>query len=130
VRYKVIKNTLAKRAVEQAGMPELGSFLAGPNGWATHDSDQVATAKVLSDFAKDNEKLQLRAGYMEGRVISIEEIHALAKLPSREVLLSQVLGALQSPLAGFAGVCSALLRGVVTVVDAYRKQRSESEGAS
>jgi len=130
VRYKVIKNTLAKLAVDQAGMKELDSFLQGPNAWATHDSDQVATAKVLSEFAKENDKLEIRAGYMEGHVISIEEINALAKLPSREVLLSQVLGALQSPMAGFAGVCSALLRSVVTVVDAYREQRSESEGAS
>ena len=130
VRYKVVKNTLAKRAVEHAGMKELDSFLEGPNAWATHDSDQVATAKVLSDFAKANDKLEIRAGYMEGRLISVDEINALAKLPSREVLLSQVLGALQSPMAGFAGVCSALLRGVVTVVDGYRKQRSESEGAS
>ena len=130
VRYKVIKNTLAKRAIDQAGMKELDSFLEGPNAWATHDSDQVVTAKVLSDFAKDNDKLEIRAGYMEGRLVSVEEIKALSKLPSREVLLSQVLGALQSPMAGFAGVCAALLRGVVTVVDGYRKQRSESEGAS
>ena len=130
VRFKVIKNTLAKRAVEQAGVSGLDGFLTGPNAWATHDSDQVATARVLSDFAKENDKLEIRAGYMEGRVISIEEIQALAKLPSREVLLSQVLGALQSPMAGFAGVCAALLRSVPTVVDAYRKQRAESEGAS
>lgn len=130
VRYKVIKNTLAKRAVGEVGMQDLESLLEGPNAWATHDSDQIVAAKVLSDFAKDNEKLEIRAGFMDGRMISSEEIKALAKLPSREVLLSQTLSALQSPLAGFAGVCSALLRGVTTVVDAYRKQRQEAEGAS
>ena len=130
VRYKVVKNTLAKLAIERAGMKELDSFLAGPNAWAIHDSDQVATARVLSEFTKTNDKLEIRAGYVDGRVLTVAEVSALAKLPSREVLLSQVLGALQSPLAGFAGVCSALLRGVVNVVDAYRKQRSESEGAS
>jgi large subunit ribosomal protein L10 len=130
VRYKVVKNTLAKRAIQEVGMQDLESFLAGPNAWATHDSDQIVAAKVLSEFAKENDKLEIRAGYMEGRMISSEEINALAKLPSREVLLSQTLAALQSPMAGFAGVCSALLRGVTTVVDAYRKQRQEAEGAS
>jgi len=130
VRYKVVKNTLAKRAIKEVGMQDLESFLEGPNAWATHDSDQVIAAKILSDFAKDNEKLEIRAGFMEGRMISSSEVVALSKLPSREVLLSQTLAALQSPLAGFAGVCSALLRGVVTVVDAYRKKRSEVEGAS
>ena len=130
VRYKVIKNTLAKRAIQETGMQDLDEFLAGPNAWATHDTDQVIAAKVLSDFAKENKKLEIRAGYMEGRKISTEEITALAKLPSREVLLAQVASVLASPLSGFAGVCAALLRGVPTVVDAYRKQRADAEGAS
>jgi large subunit ribosomal protein L10 len=131
VRYKVVQNTLAKLAIQKIdGMQELESLLQGPNAWATHDSDQIVAAKVLSEFAKDNDKLEIRAGFMDGRMVSTDEIQALAKLPSREVLLSQTLSALQSPMAGFAGVCSALLRGVATVVDAYRQKRQEAEGAS
>lgn len=130
VRYKVVKNTLAKRAIQEAGMQDLEEFLGGPNAWATHDSDQVIVAKVLSEFAKENDKLEIRVGYMEGRKISTEEIQALAKLPSRDVLLGQVVNVMASPLSGFAGVCVAMLRGITIVVDAYRKQRADAEGAS
>jgi len=129
IRYRVVKNTLAKRAVEDAGMNELTPLLEGPNAWAVHESDQVVAAKVLHDFAKDNESLKIRAGFMEGRLLSIDELQALAKLPSREVLLAQVVGTLAAPMSGFAGVLTALLRGFATVVDAYQKQRTEGEGA-
>src|SRR5512139_129327 len=63
VHYKVIKNTLAKRALQGTGMESLGTLLAGPNAWAVHTSDQIAAAKVLSDFAKDHEALKIRGGY-------------------------------------------------------------------
>lgn len=129
VRYRVIKNTLAKRAVEGAGMTDLAEYLNGPNAWAVHDSDQVVAAKVLSDFAKDNESLKIRAGFMEGRLLSVEELQALAKLPGRETLLGQVVATFAAPMSGFAGALSAMLRSVVTVVDAYQKKRAESEGA-
>ena len=129
VHYKVIKNTLAKRALQGTGMESLGNLLAGPNAWAVHPSDQIAAAKVLSDFAKDHEALKIRGGYMEGRVLSVKEVQALAKLPSREVLLSQVLGGMRSPLVGFAGALGAVLRSFASVVDAYAKKRAGSEGA-
>ena len=129
VHYKVVKNTLAKRALQGTGMETLTNLLAGPNAWAVHPSDQIAAAKVLSDFAKDHEALKIRGGYMEGRVLTVQEIQALAKLPSREVLLAQVLGVMQAPLAGFAGALTAVLRSFVSVVDAYAKKRAESEGA-
>lgn len=129
VRYRVIKNTLAKRAVEGADMTDLSQYLTGPNAWAVHESDQVVAAKVLSDFAKDNESLKIRAGFMEGRLLSVDELQALAKLPGRETLLGQVVGTFAAPMSGFAGVLSAMLRGFATVVDAYQKKRAESEGA-
>jgi len=129
IRYRVIKNTLAKRAVENAGMNDLAPLLEGPNAWAVHETDQVVAAKVLHDFAKDNERLQIRAGFMEGRLLSVEELQALAKLPGREALLGQVVGMFAAPMVGFAGVLAALLRGFATVVDAYQKKRTDSEGA-
>jgi large subunit ribosomal protein L10 len=129
VHYKVVKNTLAKRALTGTGMEDLGKLLAGPNAWAVHPSDQVAAAKVIAEFAKDHEALKIRGGYMEGRVLTVKEIQALAKLPSREVLLSQVVRGMQGPLTGFAGVLTAVLRSFANVVDAYAKKRGEAEPA-
>jgi large subunit ribosomal protein L10 len=126
VQYRVIKNTLAKRATSKTGMAVLDPLLEGPNAWAIHKTDQVAAAKVLSEFAKENQKLKIRGGLVDGRLISQQDVDALAKLPSREVLLAQTLAAMQSPMSGFAGVLSALLRGFATAVDAYAKKRSEA----
>jgi large subunit ribosomal protein L10 len=125
VHYHVIKNTLAKRAIATARMEPLGVLLAGPNAWAVHRTDQVVAAKVMSEFAKDNAKLKIRGGFVDGRLISVAEIQALAKLPGREVLLAQVLAGMQAPMTGFAGVLTSLLRGFATVVDAYAKKRAE-----
>ena len=128
-QYRVVKNTLARRALQGSGLETLQPLLEGPNAWAVHRTDQVAAAKVLSDFAKDHEALKIRGGSMEGRLLTVQEIRALAKLPSREVLLSQVLAGMQGPLAGFAGALTALLRSFATVVDGYAKKRAETEGA-
>ncbi len=130
VHYKVVKNTLAKRALAGTGMEELGKLLAGPNAWAVHPSDQVAAAKVIAEFAKAHEALKIRGGFMEGRVLTVPEVQDLAKLPSREVLLSQVVRGMQAPLVGFAGALTAVLRSFATVVDAVAKKRAESVAAS
>jgi large subunit ribosomal protein L10 len=126
VQYRVIKNTLARRATSQAGMAVLDPLLEGPNAWAIHKTDQVAAAKVLSEFAKDNQKLKIRGGLVDGRLMTIKDVETLAKLPSRDVLLSQTLAAMQSPMSGFAGALNALMRGFATAVDAYAKKRSEA----
>ncbi len=129
VHYQVVKNTLARRALQGSGLESLQPLLEGPNAWAVHRADQVAAAKVMSDFAKDHEALKIRGGSMEGRLLTVQEIRALAKLPSREVLLAQVLAGMQGPLAGFAGALTAVLRSFANVVDGYAKKRAETEGA-
>lgn len=129
VNYMVIKNTLAKRVIGSAGMETLAPLLAGPNAWAIHKTDQVAAAKVLSEFAKDHANLKIRGGFVDGRLVSVDQLQALAKLPGREVLLAQVLAGMQAPMASFAGAMNALLRGFATAVDAYAKKRSESGAA-
>ena len=129
VNYVVIKNTLAKRAITATSLETLAPMLAGPNAWAVHKTDQVAAAKVVSEFAKDHAKLKIRGGFVDGRLVSVDQLQALAKLPGREVLLAQVLAGMQAPMAGFAGALNALLRGFATAVDAYAKQRSESGAA-
>ena len=86
----------------------------------------MTAAKILSTFAKDHQKLTIRGGFVDGQVITAAEVHSLAKLPSREVLLSQTLACLEAPMANFAGVLTSMLRGLATAVDAYAKKRTES----
>jgi large subunit ribosomal protein L10 len=127
VSYRVIKNTLAKRALHGSGLEALADLLAGPNAWAVHPTDEIAAAKVIAEFAKEHEALKIRGGFMEGRLLSVPDIKALAKLPGRDVLLSQIVTGLQAPMAGFAGALAAVLRGFATAVDAYAKKRAGAE---
>lgn len=127
VHYRVIKNTLAKRAIAASNLESLATMLEGPNAWAIHATDQVTAAKILSEFAKSHQNLKIRGGLVDGRIVTVEQIQALAKLPGREVLLAQTLAAMQAPLAGFAGALTSLLRGFATAVDAYAKKRTETE---
>lgn len=102
VEYKVYKNSMARRAAEEAGLAELNEQLVGPNAIAFSTVDVVAPAKILNDFAKDHDALEIKAGVIEGNVASVEEIKALASLPSREGLLSMLLSVLQAPMRNFA----------------------------
>lgn len=85
VEFKVYKNTMTRRAVEQAELNGLNDFLTGPNAIAFSTEDVVAPAKVLNDFAKNHEALEIKAGVIEGKVSTVEEVKALAELPSREL---------------------------------------------
>lgn len=102
VEFKVIKNTLARRATAEAQLTELDSVLTGPTAIAFSKNDVVAAAKILTEFAKKNEALQVKAGVVEGRVVDVNQIKALADLPSREGLLSMLLSVLQAPIRNFA----------------------------
>jgi large subunit ribosomal protein L10 len=102
VEFKVIKNTISRRATEQAKLTELDPYLTGPTAIIFSKEEIVAPAKILSDFAKKNTQLELKAGIVEGRVIGQDQIKALADLPSREGLLSMLLSVLQAPMRNFA----------------------------
>lgn len=102
VEFKVYKNTLARRATQETEMTDLDQYLVGPTAIAFSPEDVVAPAKILSDFAKKNEALEIKAGIVEGKVVDVTEIKALADLPSREGLLSMVLSVLQAPIRNFA----------------------------
>lgn len=101
VEFQVLKNTLVRRATAEANLTELDEVLSGPTAIA-FGKDVVAPAKVLSDFAKKNDKLQIKGGVVEGRVVDQAQIKALADLPSREGLLSMLLSVLQAPMRNFA----------------------------
>ena len=102
VEYKVYKNTLTRRAAEAAGLEGINEFLTGPNAIAFSTEDVVAPAKIINDFAKKNEALEIKAGIIEGTIASVEDVKALAELPSREGLLSMLLSVLQAPVRNFA----------------------------
>ncbi|MCY7171981.1 LSU ribosomal protein L10P [Streptococcus gallolyticus] len=102
VEFKVIKNSILTRAAEKAGLDEMKDLFVGPSAVAFSNEDVVAPAKVLSDFAKDAEALEIKGGAIEGAVSSKEEIAALASLPNREGLLSMLLSVLQAPVRNVA----------------------------
>ncbi|RAV10244.1 50S ribosomal protein L10 [Paenibacillus contaminans] len=102
VEFQVVKNTLVRRATAEAELTDLDQYLTGPTAIAFSKDDAVAPAKILSDFAKKNDKLSVKAGVVEGKVVDQTQIKALAELPSREGLLSMLLSVLQAPMRNFA----------------------------
>lgn len=114
--FKVYKNSLVRRAMKQAGIEGLDEVLTGPNAIAFSKEDVVAPARVLNDFAKDNENLELKAGVIEGKVSSLEEVKAIASLPNRDGLLSMLLSVLTAPM-----------RNTALAIKAVADQKSEQE---
>lgn len=102
VEYKVYKNTFARRATAIAGLSELDDALKGPTAVSFSKDDVIAPAKVLYNFAKEHEALEIKAGIIEGKLTSVDEIKALAELPSREGLLSMLANVLQAPIRNLA----------------------------
>ena len=107
VYLRVLKNTLARRAVEGTAFADLASEMTGPLIYSISE-DAVAAAKVLADFAKTNDKLVVKAGNYAGKTLDKAAVVALANIPSREVLLAQVVGMMQAPLSGFVRGLAAL----------------------
>ncbi|SDI06536.1 LSU ribosomal protein L10P [Alteribacillus persepolensis] len=102
VDFKVYKNTMVRRATEKTNLTELDEFLVGPTAVATSTDDVVTPAKVINEFAKEHEQLEIKTGVIEGRVASLEEIKELASLPSHDGLVSMLLNVLQAPIRNFA----------------------------
>lgn len=102
VQFAVVKNSILSRAAKEAGLEGMDDIFKGPSAVAFSNEDVVAPAKILADFAKKVEALEIKAGVVEGKVSSKEEIEALAKLPSREGLLSMLLSVLQAPVRNTA----------------------------
>lgn len=119
----VVKNRLAKHALKDLSIQGLDEYLKGPTAVAYSEIDQIMPAKVLVEFAKDNEKLKLKAGFMDGKVLSIAMLKELASLPSREILLARFLGTLNAPATNFVGVLAAIPRQLVTVLNALKEKK-------
>ena len=108
VVYKVYKNTLVKRAIAGTEFEPMAEVLEGPNAIAICKDDATAPARVLANFAKDHVALVIKAGIVEGKVLEVEEINEIAKLPGREGMYSMLLGMLQAPVSKFARVVKAV----------------------
>lgn len=122
VKFRVVKNTLVNRAVEGTAREALGTYFGGPTAIA-YSEDLVAPARVLRDFAKEFGKLELKAGFVDGQVVDAAGVQALADLPGREQLLSQVVGTMQAPLSSLVRTLNATVAGLVNALDQIAKQK-------
>ena len=109
VQYGVVKNTLTRFAMHNVGLNELDDVLNGTTSLATSDGDPIAPMRVINKYAKQlNDKFVIKGGFMDGKVLSLDEITALAELPSKEVLQAQALGMMLAPITSFAIVIKAI----------------------
>jgi len=122
VSLQVVKNTLARRAAEGTGFKAAEELFTGPVAIA-YGTDPVGMAKAISDFAKKNEALKIMGGVLDGKAVNAAGINALANLPSREVLLSKMLGSMQSPISGFVRTLNEIPASFVRVLAAVRDQK-------
>jgi large subunit ribosomal protein L10 len=123
IEYQVVKNTLLARASEDTGVAAIKDHFKGPSAIALSYDDPVAPAKVLTQFAKENDKLEIKVGVLDGKVLDVQAIKALATLPSREVLLAQFLSALNAVPTSFVRAIAEIPRSLVNVLTAIKDQK-------
>jgi large subunit ribosomal protein L10 len=124
VSYQVAKNTLVKRAAENAGVSGLEGLFTGPTAIAFVSGEPVDAAKALRDFAKDNKALVIKGGYMDGRALTVDEVTKIADLDSREVLLSKLAGALKGNLSKAAALFAAPASQVARLAAALQEKKA------
>ncbi|WP_165169990.1 MULTISPECIES: 50S ribosomal protein L10 [unclassified Adlercreutzia] len=120
---KVYKNTLMHIALEQAELPTLDGMLKGPSAFVFAGSDVAAAAKAVKEFAKGNDKLEIKGGLMEGAAVTAAEVEAIASLPSREELIAQIAGAISGVARGLAVALNGVPRGLAQVTKAVADQK-------
>lgn len=123
VEYKVIKNTMIRRAAEKAGIEGLDNVLEGPTAVAFGYADPVAPAKILVDFIEDTKKTNLKGGVLAGKAMSEAEIKNLASLPSKEELIAKMLGSLNAPITGLVMALSGVPRNLVYALNAIKEKK-------
>jgi large subunit ribosomal protein L10 len=128
VKYMVAKNTFIRIAAKEAGVEGLDSYLEHNTAVAFSAEDPVAPAKILNDFSKDHKALEIKAGILDGKVIALDEVKALAELPSRDELLAKLVGSMQAPISGLVNVLQGTIRNFVYTLEAVR-QKKEQESA-
>jgi large subunit ribosomal protein L10 len=122
--YRVARKTLLDRALKSEGIEFDARTLDGEVGIAIGYGDQVALAKILNRFSRENDTFEILSGILKKKVLTREDVVRIAKLPSREIILSQLLGVLQSPVRGFVTVLQGNIRGLVTVLDQIKSKKT------
>jgi len=130
IEMVVVKNTLARRAAKAAGYEPLSAELVGPIAMLFAVDDVSAPARILNDYIRANRKMVIKAGLLEGQIIKADAVTELADLPSREILLSRLLGAMQAPLGNLASVLQAPLIKFARTLDAVRTQKESQSPAA
>jgi len=124
MRFIVVKNTLARIAAKKSGKEVIGSYFKGPTAVVVATNDAAAPAKVIKDFQKDNKDLlTVKAAYVDGTMFNAGQVLQLADIPSREVLLAQLLGCLKAPMGNLAGVLSGICTKFVRTLDALKEKK-------
>lgn len=123
LEYRVVQNTLARIAAERVGIKETEQYLRGPTGLCISYDDPALAFKISKELTKKFEKYKIKGGIMEGVLVGPQEAEQLANLPSRHELLAMLVNTLQAPIQQLAGVLSAVLRNLVSVLDEIRKKR-------
>ena len=131
VSYHVVKNTMMRIAAKEAGLEGIDEHLEGTTAFAFSTEDAVAPAKVICGFMKKNkleeaEILTVKVGVVEGKVIGVDEVKALAALPSREELIAKLLGSMNAPISNTVNVLQGVIRNAVYVLDAIRSQKESA----
>lgn len=126
VQFRVIKNTLLKRAFNERGIQALDEFLVGPTGLVFSPESEMAPAKILSDFAKEHEKPRIKAAVVDGRLYDSKAIAALALLPSYEVMLSQLLSTFIAPMTQFLAAIEATVALPAVMADVLEREKSKA----
>lgn len=128
VEYKVLKNTLVRKAFNELGVNDFDSDLNGPTAVA-FGQDETGAAKVLAAAVKKyNEKVTVKSGYVDNSYVDVKGVDALAKMPSKEELIAKMLGSMQAPVSNFAGVLSNVLRSVVLALNAVAEKKAQANG--
>lgn len=122
--YMVVKNTLLRLALKDAGIDGLDHVLEGTTALAISKEDYVSSAKILAKFAETNKKFELKAGFVDGGAIDADGVKELAALPSKEVLVAQVLGGLNAPITGFVTVLNGTMKGLVVALNAIAEKQA------
>ncbi|KPJ54397.1 hypothetical protein AMJ39_00515 [candidate division TA06 bacterium DG_24] len=123
VEYRVAKNTLSRLAIKQVGFESLLPLIVGPTALVFVKEDPIAPAKVIAEFAEAAQRTAFKGAYLDGEVLTAEEVGRLVDLPPREVLLAQFVSGLAAPLASFAGLFRELLRRFVATLDQIAQQQ-------
>ena len=126
VNYFVVKNTLLRLAANQVGLEDLDGILHGPTALAVSE-DPVAPAKILFDFAKQNEKMEIKSGFMDGKVMSMDELTTLAKTPSKETLIAKIMGSLNAPASNLVRLLNTIVEGGEEIADLIAKKNGEAK---